>query len=1167
MITRRRPLVLFAAALVAMAGHGTQASAAPSTYLDTEIQVPLELNTSFVLVHQATGHLRFIEIDAGNNLIFEPGVPSGLPDVTGVTSGLRSGANEALVLASANSNRLAFFDLFNKTGRPLFPDEPGPALPTFVRKSGVAPRDLHIAHTFNAGGDTLTHYRDPAGAFNPQDMLFSFAPVPSYQPFYDNPAGARFAAGVANDGLATRLFHTHVSAADTIDGSFGPIVPEDTLLATNVRRIDTALMLVGYVRGEKDLSLVPIVAPPTLGAVTTMAVPFPIGSVAPAAGGIDGILVTAADGSIAVHYRIDPGNNLIPVETFPMGADPIKGLVPVPGRGIVSLSGPAGKPSQQIDFFVWNGGGWDLKAQDALPALPLPQPNFATLFWFSSEPLVDPSALLIDMEVNPDWTSKSDPNPIPVNILTETYAGSTSGLDNPVPMLPAPPAGASHLVTNQFIDSISLSALDDTLALILPSLQVQPASGSYQNPIEIDVQFDSDTTEVFYRKNEFGAMWVAYENVIPVGYDSSYQFYARNLLDGVSGPIITRDYDFATGDLLSFDSDGDGIPDFVEIFRGLDPRGGADTDGDGFTDLDELLDGSDPNDPASTPATPIYPFGGEGFKILAQATDTAAGEASDGDPGDPGNGDDGEPIDLHGMTSNLLGSAPVEPLAAPVSLAGQLAADLSIGSPVPENHWLVLNSPQYFNLDGLAPEVRGGREIYKVLPRPVQEPPVIAPLIGGSDLDADAAAWLAAAATAYAGYEQVSTITPLAPIDTALAVVCEAALYDGLLNLDPSDQAALGVPQDIPADPGPPAIPAIPGYQQFTLFGNRDGDAQRTPLSDAMRDALIRDGIDLQLLFANLDNAVVGSSPNLLALTLALYDFHVAHSEPTAPEPDVIPLLPLPLDVLRELVRGGNLHADYAGVVPVSTVDDAKVELADALALLAASYRPTDTWTVEVAAPTVPGEAYSYTNLATNNPVAFYEADGDRVGLDQGLGLALGMRFSVTGYTDVSGLPGHDAMELLTLNVVFVPAATDTDTDGNLLADDWEEFFFGDTGVVGPFDQHPVHGFSYLQLFLIGHDPRDECTEVPAVAMVSLAPQNICLVRLPNSNLGISFTFPDAFISHFDFGANQTETLTGFAPFAADSLSNPAPDQYVLDLGPVASVPERNFFQLQMSLK
>ena len=58
-------------------------------------------------------------------------------------------------------------------------------------------------------------------------------------------------------------------------------------------------------------------------------------------------------------------------------------------------------------------------------------------------------------------------------------------------------------------------------------------------------------------------------------------------------------------DSESLDTDGDGIPDSMELAWGLNPQdptdASGDLDGDGFTNLEEYLAGTDPSDPESYP--------------------------------------------------------------------------------------------------------------------------------------------------------------------------------------------------------------------------------------------------------------------------------------------------------------------------------------------------------------------------------------------------------------------------------------------------------------------------------------------------------------------------------------------------------------------------------------
>ncbi len=1136
--------------------------AAPSTDLGKEIQVPLESMEGFALINKDTGQIRTIIVNAAGKVITSASEHSGLPSITGATSGIMAAVDEMIVFASSTSNRMALFNTSTNNIADLFPSEIGPQFPAYVKKGPAGPDDLLIASTFNSGGDSISLYRKPAGSFTAQDLVPALERISSLQPFFTAPGNARYAAGVENIPAGTQLFTVAVSAANRIRKVNSHSVPVNTLLASNVRRQDNTLMLVGHVRGSAIISLVPVSAAPTLDAPLEASLPFPVGSIAPAApsgAAPAGILATSLDGKLAAHYEITPANKLVLVQDFLWnGEHLITGLVPVPGKGIITLSGETPRSSTHFELQDWSGSQWQRKDAGQLPGASLPDPEFATLFWFSAEPLVNPNAALLKLETNSDWASKSVDIAIPPGIITETYLDQDSGLGNPVFSVPSTPPGASHLLTNQYLESVSLSALEGNSALSVPSLEVTPESGTYNQPVQATVNADDDLYTIWYRENIFGASWKSYTGPITISYSSEWQFYASGIGSGTNSPIISRSYSFNKDDISSFDSDNDSIPDFVELAQGLDPKGGADSDSDGFTDLDELLNGSSPTNDASTPVNPSYPYSGEGFMILAQAFDNATGEATEGEP-DSGNIDDqtdGVPIDLYGVTSNLLASAPVRELTVPASLTGQLAATIQIGTPVATREWVILNSPQYFDLEGPSPRTRGGREIYKVVQRPVQDLPAITPVLSGIDINDDADAWIAAATSAYNTHEQVNTITSLRPVDSALSVLAETTIYNALGNLEASEQDALNVPQDIDQDAG---------RSRFTLFGNREGDAERTALSPSMYQALRADGLSLENLLASLKTAV-SSSAAIEALSNALYGFHVDHSDPTAAEVDVIPLLPLPIDALRGLLSDGNLPGEYDGAVSAVTLQAAKTAMTSALNLLGNAYRPTTTWTVEVTAPLDPSQDYSYTNLTSGNPVAFFEADGDRLSLDRGLGLALGMRFSVTGYTDVSGPAGHDALELLSLNVVSIPAATDTDLDGDLMDDEWEKFFFGDTATVSTYDTHPSHGYTYLQLFLIGHDPRDECEESPEEPKITPVPGDLDIEQLQSGEYAISFSFPDTYFDAFDFNVEQSVDLLTFSQVPVAGAVSTGANQYQINVGIPASSLPKNLFRLVMTL-
>lgn len=1156
---RPGPAARIAALLLVL--PATLLQAGPSTRIGDEWFVPLELGTGgFALIEAASGQLRLGAVDAANNTTFSSVQRSYLSGITGATTGFNTGGVEQLLLSSRNDNRMTFVRTDAGPLTQFYPQEPGPVAPALVRVNAASLDHVVYNSAYASGGEVIELNRQPnVGGGTHIDTLGPFEVFRSMQPLYLSASGRRQTACTWDFGGATR-FLTLFDGGGFVNGLSSSTLPSASVLASNVIGDSGSLMVVGFVPGDTALTLVTMNTGPTpwvaIAPFPVTNAPFPVGAVSAVDAGAaapKGILITSADGSQALHARINfPGNALILGQTFT--ASPglsIHGLLPVPGRGVLVLEGTGMGPASEFRFYAWNGANWTLRDSGSLPSLLPPQLDFATIFWFSGEPLVDLSATLLQLDNQPDWTNGT--GPLPSALTQETFVDSTTGLANPLPVGIGTPVGANWVMTNQYLDTVSVTTLASNAALITPSLQVTPASGAYLNPVEITATFDSSINEVFYRNADTPAAWSPYTLPFTIGYSSTWQFYARDKLTGALGPILERSYTFSLADLASFDSDGDGVPDFVEQFKGLNANKGADSDGDGRSDLEELLDGTDPDDDTDFTAAGARnpPYNGEGFLLIAEATDTSTGKASPG-----------ERIDIRSMASAFLATASVEQLTSPPVLAGQLGAPLDISTPLSGREWTVVNSPRYFDLGTISPAPRDGREVYRLVQVPDIAPPVIAPALTGTDLPTDAALWITAAQAAYAAYYPVTTITDLSPRDTAIAVLGEAALYNALTTLDPALQTTLGVP-------------ATP--QEYTLFGDRD--TSRLPLSPAMTNALLADGLSFANLLALLESEVA-ASPNLLTLIDALYAWHIAHSlsAPVDPvPPSYMPGLPFPLDVLRLLARDGDLpyevdsdppglpHWDYRPAATNATVTGAKAEMAAILAQLPSAYRPTAVWSVEVGLPTINGQSYGYTNTATLNKVALLDEDGGFLNLDQGLGLPLGTILSVTGYTDVTGPPAHDPIEVLALTVLSIPIPTNTDTNANLLDDDWELFFFGALGVVGPHDPHPVTGYSYLQYMLSGTDPRSD--DIPDGGLLNLDPPTVTIVQLPSTNYALQFPFPDLYFNSFDWGVQDADESLAFNPLATAAPVQISPNLYQIDLGAPASSFAIHFFRLTMALQ
>ncbi len=128
--------------------------------------------------------------------------------------------------------------------------------------------------------------------------------------------------------------------------------------------------------------------------------------------------------------------------------------------------------------------------------------------------------------------------------------------------------------------------------------EVYPSAGTYGLTIEIGFSRPAGV-EVYYSLD--GGAWILFADSAPLFLHRSAElrYYAKSGAD--TGPVKTANYTIVQrGDV---DTDGDRIPDFIEIGRGWNPLVyHRDTDNDNWNDFDELLRGSDPESGGSVPA-------------------------------------------------------------------------------------------------------------------------------------------------------------------------------------------------------------------------------------------------------------------------------------------------------------------------------------------------------------------------------------------------------------------------------------------------------------------------------------------------------------------------------------------------------------------------------------
>ncbi|MFH1739227.1 MAG: VCBS repeat-containing protein [bacterium] len=201
----------------------------------------------------------------------------------------------------------------------------------------------------------------------------------------------------------------------------------------------------------------------------------------------------------------------------------------------------------------------------------------------------------------PDWTIGAAL--IGNNLIVEHETKSGNGLV-PAPNVtfsgvndPAMPT-AIELAPNQAADDLSVFHLTQAFPAVLMRTLATPAGGTYGKTVEVALESREGTT-IYYCKD--GGTWQIYDPETSLLYfhrGGTLEAYAT--FGDYTGPIATETYEI--NQAYDADTDFDRVPDFVEDELGYNPLDGdRDSDDDGWYDLDELVRESDPKDSGSIP--------------------------------------------------------------------------------------------------------------------------------------------------------------------------------------------------------------------------------------------------------------------------------------------------------------------------------------------------------------------------------------------------------------------------------------------------------------------------------------------------------------------------------------------------------------------------------------
>ncbi len=745
----------------------------------------------------------------------------------------------------------------------------------------------------------------------------------------------------------------------------------------------------------------------------------------------DEVLVLFHDGQLA-QYDFSPGTGLTLAQAFS----------PPPGLQFAGAAGGHGMFSailtdgfgQLAQFHVFEKGpqGYDLINQGDWPVLPMTD-GVVTVVLYTGDPFAMPAPFAFETFAAGEWTSDAAFSQGTVSAWVETFGGSAQGLGNPSLQLLQPaadpePGGAAR--GNQWEPSSSLhylapAATSDGIAAVA----IQPPPGSYPNTIAVTFQAGEDVS-VQYRVNN--GPWQSGLGPFLVTQDATVEYYGEHI-SGALSSIHTAVYKISQS--LAVDTDGDDVPDIIEDLAGTNPFD-PDSGGNGFGDFNWILY-RDPDDPDAVPSHLALPFDRVNVEVLWDG-DTAALPAT------------GQKLFVGNLSNHNLGAAEAS-LSSPrkydnITLKRGVTENNAVAKFwFPASYLVEVNSPG----EPVGPAMTAFGGIPSI---PLPSIPL--------DLDAEdpLQAWRQAATAAVAEHENTVVEFTIGPSGTMAALVFEYWYGTRLVEVG-----------RLPALNDRPRLADTPQSVRAGIAALADVEDIESPEGEELL------AHELAHVVQQVKEAV-GKDPDFLALRETAEAFY---GQAIAAAREGTPLDP-PIESLRQALTGsvpdGYLLPHEPAVLEAQRDQILNtIEPRGLVVLNGTLSRSGDDLILDAG-----GKLY----LLRDRRGRPYRLAGSGLVVD-------GSVARVTGTV----LPSNDAAieELIIaverIEVESVPAAPDTDLNGNSLPDSWELYFLG-TLKHGFWDDLNGDGFSLGEAFLAGIDPRDRFSSPPGAPAI---PRNLRL--------------------------------------------------------------------------
>lgn len=1120
-----------------------------------------------VLVDKATGIYRVAYGQANGTNVWTEGRASGIENVTGFSAGrILNTARDALAFTSPEANRINVFDAssLGQAGQPVnvFIGSLGPHRVVALDIGGAgntAHHDLYSPSLANnpAAPYRFTLTRSTGSTFSQilDNPLSGFVVNAEAVKLKTNAANPTL-VGIINEESGARTFVAQALASGSPANvaTINNLPPADALLFANFN--GTALnQFLFYRGGDSNLLLYPVQEPVagtfTFAPGTSFTFDAALRQVIAVPGPNDiRLLIIFGTGETAGIYSFDGLNVPHLLESFI--AEPgqkFTGAVATGSGHFTLLNGTDGTSSKFQDWKrtgngYTKGAGGDLPPVNSLTAA-------ANVFLFVNQPFVHPAPRLVSSLNAADWASglQTTNPPGQLTVTTERFVNSEQGLDHPTSRNFGPlPAGAAFGLPNQIAESFSLLSFSPAIGNEVVEVKISPKPGHYSLGVSVTLSTPPGATGLIFYRLGTDDTWKLYANQpLPLFKNTTISYYA--LANGAKTTIRSATYTFDQAP-ESLDSDGDGVPDFVELALGGDHAAlnSKDSDGDGYSDLAEILAGT--NGPPGSVGNPynaaIVPTNAPRADELSAFDWAVFSRGFAGVIPAMLNCQTGTVVSAYDLHGGLLNTCPAVPfLNSPVSYFSNLFADIS------QRLYIAATEPHFdLRTNGTSfptgTDTRVGRELLALLPVPKSATGLqINYTYSGGTLQQEAAAWIAAAQAAQAAVQRPVLVSDLSYEDTLVALLCERKLGQMLLSrgmiaatnkitlfpfrpqdagrVNPSHGDLLSLETNLVANTRAPN-PAFPGYKLADLYESIK-QAVTAP-STAGVEKLNQLAAEIYLISALSNNAAPGK-------------------------------FPAPVDVLRAFLEEQTLHSNYLAVVSLSPGELAAATTGVGEVLAAVAVRPTAHLTLRVRTDSFAGNCVVL-ETRLGSPRSLVLPDGTPFKFPVAFQLVPGSLVDVHAYTDLSPTCGAATLEVIALNVFAFPEVSSGDANGNLLADAWEWLY----GVTDPFGDADNDGASNLKEFLDGTDPKNA---ISVGGSDDATPPVVEIEPAAGGQLKLTWNWPAKYADKIQF--QLVTATTPDQPFQPENVpvQNLGGGNFQI-LAPTPDAPSK-FFRLQMKLK